>query len=663
VTGASGTGPGLSVIDTTPGTGAPTASPPPALVVRLSESVRADSVQREDLAVDGGASVTGVELVDGRTIRFLLQVPDIERTFAYTLAAGALLDLQGEASLAHHGSFSIEHAGPSVVAQVPAEQATFVLTQLTFIFDEALDPASFTAADVTRFSGPGGIDLRGLITEISGAGNTFIVSFFPQFALGTYVMTIGPDIRDAAGNLMDQDEDGLNGQAADTYTATVSLHDPLFVSGFGVTDSGFRAVFSRALDTGVLNLYGTAGDVVADVTVVGAASGVVRGSLLVGAGGHDITFLRTGGPLSPDTYTVTLRSAADGFRAPDGALLDGNLDGTPGDDYVFSFSLEPSALVVSAPDVARGPGQAVDVPATAVGLPVWLSDGAGVETVIVMLAYDPTLLTLTDAIPGPGLPVGSVVQAHLVGPGSVRISVSALTPFAPGATDLVTLIGHVPAAAPYGAMHILDIGEVLVNERRLPAVADDGLQLVAYFGDTTGNRRYTSLDAQRALRVAAGLDSGFAAFPRLDPVVLADTTADGTVGSPDGLSILQEVVGFDRVEIPPLPPPVGLAGSALLSLATTGLTRGALDPHDTVLPRLAPPSLRPLPSPPSAVPSGGSLVIAGPFEPTPAGVGMTAAPWVKPFVLELADELGANHDIRVLLPASISAEPVGTIAV
>ena len=65
---------------------------------------------------------------------------------------------------------------------------------------------------------------------------------------------------------------------------------------------------------------------------------------------------------------------------------------------------------------------------------------------------------------------------------------------------------------------------------------------------------YSALDAQRVLRIAVGLDSGLAAYPLIDPVLIADTTWNGSISSLDATRILQEVVGLDRFEIPPIPP-------------------------------------------------------------------------------------------------------------
>jgi hypothetical protein len=109
----------------------------------------------------------------------------------------------------------------------------------------------------------------------------------------------------------------------------------------------------------------------------------------------------------------------------------------------------------------------------------------------------------------------------------------------------------VPNNAPYRSKHLLAFASVEINEN--PAVGDDAIHVVVYIGDTTGTGTYSSLDAQRILRVVSGLDSGFALFPLLDPAALADTTGNGSLSSLDATRILQEIVGLDRPEIPPLP--------------------------------------------------------------------------------------------------------------
>src|SRR5262249_38280028 len=139
----------------------------------------------------------------------------------------------------------------------------------------------------------------------------------------------------------------------------------LQVSTLTPTSTGFVAVFNHPLDAGtiaspLLNLYdnstGNMGP--ADVTLVGSATGSIRGSLIVDPTNQRITFIQTGqtgvpgtntpglplfGVLPNDTYTVTLRSASNGFKDASGGLLDGNANGTPGDDFVTTFVVNNSS--------------------------------------------------------------------------------------------------------------------------------------------------------------------------------------------------------------------------------------------------------------------------------------------------------------------------------
>ena len=204
------------------------------------------------------------------------------------------------------------------------------------------------------------------------------------------------------------------------------------------TSTGFVAVFNRPLDLGtgttpMLNLYdnssGSLGP--ADVTLVGAHSGAIRGSLLVDQNNTRITFIQTDlgstdndGILPNDTYTVTLRSASNGFQDSNGNLLDGTDSGTPGDNYVSTFVVKnaASAVVVSLPDFARGPGQPVDMSGSGSGLPLQLTNTAAtavtVTSVCLELAYNPSLLTVTGYS---GAPSGATVTMNTTSTAGVAL--------------------------------------------------------------------------------------------------------------------------------------------------------------------------------------------------------------------------------------------------
>ena len=115
--------------------------------------------------------------------------------------------------------------------------------------------------------------------------------------------------------------------------------------------------FNEAVSEDQLNLYdgfGTYG--AADVTVIGTVSGAVTGSAVLSDDGMSLVFVSST-PLVNDSYTVVLNSGEKAFVGVDGRILDGNSDGTAGDNYTDSFVIsDASSTVVSTPSFARCTG-------------------------------------------------------------------------------------------------------------------------------------------------------------------------------------------------------------------------------------------------------------------------------------------------------------------
>ena len=105
---------------------------------------------------------------------------------------------------------------PTVTAASFSGAVTGTFNKLRVTFSEAINPASFTATDVAAFT-LNGTAIPGLtytVTAVTGTNNSqFDISFAAQSAIGTYAMTIGPAIADAAGNAK---------SAAYTATGTIS---------------------------------------------------------------------------------------------------------------------------------------------------------------------------------------------------------------------------------------------------------------------------------------------------------------------------------------------------------------------------------------------------------------------------------------------------------
>lgn len=224
VTGATGAVlPPLEVIGTVPSEGQRLAAAPTALDLVFSHGLRVDTLDVGDLVVDGGATVTGLEVVDGRTVRYHLAVPDLAGVYTYSLAAGGVMNLQGTTNIAYQGTFVVDRTGPRVVGQIPTVQTSAPFSQWTFLFDEPINPASFTVADITQFLGPGGTNLLSQITGVSVVGHEVTVTFQPQAAQGIYIIRIGPNVEDTVGNRMDQNGNGIAGETSDFYVGTLDL--------------------------------------------------------------------------------------------------------------------------------------------------------------------------------------------------------------------------------------------------------------------------------------------------------------------------------------------------------------------------------------------------------------------------------------------------------
>jgi RHS repeat-associated protein len=129
---------------------------------------------------------------------------------------------------------------PRIQLHVPAGDFAGTVAYVDVVFSEPMDAASFVPTDV-RVVPPGG----GTVSATSVAqlaDNRFRIWFPAQTVVGQYRVKVGPDIRDPAGNLMDQDGNGTPGQPTDAYEARLSLVDvDLQISNVAVNPNILRA--------------------------------------------------------------------------------------------------------------------------------------------------------------------------------------------------------------------------------------------------------------------------------------------------------------------------------------------------------------------------------------------------------------------------------------
>ncbi|MEZ6125600.1 MAG: choice-of-anchor Q domain-containing protein [Planctomycetaceae bacterium] len=312
------------------------------------------------------------------------------------------------------------------------------------------------------------------------------------------------------------------------------------------TPSGFLFEFSEAVNADLINL--STGGATPDFVVTGAAGGTLAGSLLFGANPRFARFVASQGVVPADTYTITLRSAADGWTSFGGKLLDGNADGADGGDYQTSITVAAAndVITVSLPKLVRGSGQYGNLPLT-------ISSGRNVAEISFILEYDPALLQIFDIRTFVG---GSFGIDHST-PGRMVFSAQLTAPNPnEGPLEGIGFDYRVPDDAPSASKHVLNISNLKlidVNGNELPSIDDDGIHITSYFGDLNGSNSYNAPDAILLQRLIAQINSGLTGYQQVDPVLVADITRNGSLQANDTISIQRAIAQIEVDAIPDLP--------------------------------------------------------------------------------------------------------------
>lgn len=262
--------------------------------------------------------------------------------------------------------------------------------------------------------------------------------------------------------------------------------------------------------------------------------------------------------LAAGTYTLTIDARADGLvSASKDELIDGNGDGTDGDPFSQTFSRTASSNTLSIGDTTRAPGQALSMNGLASssainGLPLLLSTTASIRQLQGTISVDPAAITSATLLRGKDLPGDWILQVEQISPGVLSYSASGTTAITGTDKELFRLAGTVSPAAAYGSSTLIDATVTSADHPALSFSTDPALVVIAYPGDATGNKGYSSLDASRVQRVVVGLDSGFDPFDTVTPTLIADTTGNGSLSSLDAGRIQQRLVGLAVDSFPPL---------------------------------------------------------------------------------------------------------------
>ncbi len=449
--------------------------------------------------------------------------------------------------------------------QVPVPRATLEVDETTIPEANGVATVTVTLSEVAGEPVTVELGFTGTATAEDFAASATQVVIAAGATSGSVTVTAVQDTADEADETVVVDISSVvGGKAAGEQQVTITITDDdertgLVVTSLSPTSTGFVAEFSGELETSSLNLFGSPTDVV----LQGQTSGPVSGSLVVGASATQVTFIRTAEPLTADTYTVRLRSGADAFQSVDGFLLDGDDDGTAGDDFVTSFTVDPSppnTITVDLPDFVRGPGQDVNLPVDSTnGIPLSLSDGTDVRAVDLQIRFDSQLLEIVGATVADGMPAGAAVTLDTSTAGLAVVNFTSPSALPEGRSTLVNLLARVPTAnanAIYRSKQVLDLHSVSVRDagaNPLPVLADDAIHVSMYLGDASGNGRINAADASRVARVAALLETGFPAARLADPTLTGDVTRNGRINASDAATVARFGALLPAPQIPPVP--------------------------------------------------------------------------------------------------------------
>jgi RHS repeat-associated protein len=356
------------------------------------------------------------------------KVYDAGTAAVVTIVLDGVLDDDGVTGTAS-GTFDSKNVGTG---------KTVTIGPVTLSGDDAANytvgPAGTAAADITPAPLQVVADTASKIVGTADPPLTFGASgFVGDDTVETALTgTLTRESGEAAGNyaILQGSLVAVNGNYEISFTGAnfQILQSPtLIVTALTPMASGFVAEFSAAFNPELLNLYDAAAGSLgpADVVLQGAVVGAVRGSLVIHPDNANSLSSRAVARWYPDSYTVTLRSAENGFVSDSGCCWTGME--TVNRVAITSARLKslPAPLTKywsACPISPVGAGQAVNLPnENSVGIPVTLSTGQNVTGVDLDLVFDPSLLDVTGftvSVPG------AASTFNLIEPGRMRVTVS-----------------------------------------------------------------------------------------------------------------------------------------------------------------------------------------------------------------------------------------------
>ena len=255
----------------------------------------------------GGIAVTGTVVGSGLTATFTPTLPLApSATYTAMITTGAQSHL-GFALAANYVWNFMTGFVPAVTSTIPANGAGNVpLNQrITATFNQAMNPATITAAGTFKVAVTGGAAVAGTVTYVAGANTAIFTPTANLTASTPYTVTISTAAQSAGGIPLA----ATYGWAFTTGITTNSTAPTVIatVPGSGATtvptNSNVTATFSKAMDPSTITATGTFA-----LAVFGAGGAAVPGT--VQYAGTIATFTPTSVLTAATEYTATITTAA-----------------------------------------------------------------------------------------------------------------------------------------------------------------------------------------------------------------------------------------------------------------------------------------------------------------------------------------------------------------
>ncbi|MFO0878902.1 MAG: CARDB domain-containing protein [Gemmataceae bacterium] len=122
--------------------------------------------------------------------------------------------------------YTVDTAGPRVVSMTPTGTVTSSVNRVTLVMSEPISLTTLPASAFTLVGPAGPVTIQNYNVFLV-SGSTYDVWFSTQRDLGLYTLTASAAITDLAGNAMNQNQNGVNGEAgSDAFSGTFTIALP-----------------------------------------------------------------------------------------------------------------------------------------------------------------------------------------------------------------------------------------------------------------------------------------------------------------------------------------------------------------------------------------------------------------------------------------------------